>query len=566
MNSLFSRSYTDTPTNLPFMLPNLALIGDKVRNFKVKYTSSPHIQKGRHDINVPDYVITKDEINKQVLLRASLWRMKLFYNMNFKNKTVLNYSAQLIFSYRVAEVRKNDLLGKMYGKSSWRGRSVAHQTIKKTRERIESGTYTKEDKQLMDLYDSPTIPIGSEEDVYMYVVRLINELYETNDVHKFISDFVKKYACVQDGGVQATRMESTILNVVRTKVDFKMPEHIIEQDSSIIFQAYYTATAIVREAQYYARRMEITKGAWKKYWNEDEKEYRHGWVYDKLSETQVRYRVNKIRRILEGKVSNNRRNIPDGLPSKRYEDDTPQPEQEYALTLPKGLGKELALEVMEDADRKHQHLVDYEREVSSGVHGKAKLIPFKPDESVDKAIRELKKSSSDRGVVPRSMHRMATDRKVFSRRTTVAGGSMMIDCSGSMGLYKDDIKEIVELLPASNIAGYVGYNRKIDDYDGEIRVIAKDGRMSNHALDKLDEWGANSVDLEGLRWLATQPEPRIWVSDQQVIGVNADTGRNDYLDGQKRKEISVFMRKNNIIPIERRETILKVAKKLSLKH
>jgi hypothetical protein len=143
---------------------------------------------------------------------------------------------------------------------------------------------------------------------------------------------------------------------------------------------------------------------------------------------------------------------------------------------------------------------------------------------------------------------------------------MMIDCSGSMGLDKDDIKEIVELLPASNIAGYVGYNRKKDDYDGEIRVIAKDGRMSNHALDKLDEWGANSVDLEGLRWLATQPEPRIWVSDQQVIGVNADTGRNDYLDGQKRKEISVFMRKNNIIPIERRETILKVAKKLSLKH
>ncbi len=83
---------------------------------------------------------------------------------------------------------------------------------------------------------------------------------------------------------------------------------------------------------------------------------------------------------------------------------------------------------------------------------------------------------------------------------------------------------------------------------------------------KLGEWGANSVDLDGLRWLATQPEPRIWVSDQQVIGVNADTGRNDYLDGQKRKEISVFMRKNNIIPIERRETILKVAKKLSLKH
>jgi hypothetical protein len=50
-----------------------------------------------------------------------------------------------------------------------------------------------------------------------------------------------------------------------------------------------------------------------------------------------------------------------------------------------------------------------------------------------------------------------------------------------------------------------------------------------------------------------------------VFGVDEDTGRNDYLDNEKRDEIARFMRKNNIIPIEHRETVLKVAKQLSLK-
>ena len=80
----------------------------------------------------------------------------------------------------------------------------------------------------------------------------------------------------------------------------------------------------------------------------------------------------------------------------------------------------------------------------------------------------------------------------------------------------------------------------------------------------MTNWGANSVDLEGLRWLAEQPEPRIWVSDQMVFGVD-ENGKNDYLDNYKRDEIARFMRKNNIIPIEEREMVLKVAKQLSLK-
>ena len=59
---------------------------------------------------------------------------------------------------------------------------------------------------------------------------------------------------------------------------------------------------------------------------------------------------------------------------------------------------------------------------------------------------------------------------------------MMIDCSGSMGFSREDIEEIINLLPASWIAGYVGYNAtkyEVDGkpYDGEVRIIADKGRM-----------------------------------------------------------------------------------------
>ena len=65
------------------------------------------------------------------------------------------------------------------------------------------------------------------------------------------------------------------------------------------------------------------------------------------------------------------------------------------------------------------------------------------------------------------MHRLTTDRKVFQSRKTVAGGSMMIDCSGSMGFSREDIVEIINLLPASWIAGYVGYNSTKYDVNGD---------------------------------------------------------------------------------------------------
>ena len=77
--------------------------------------------------------------------------------------------------------------------------------------------------------------------------------------------------------------------------------------------------------------------------------------------------------------------------------------------------------------------------------------------------------------------------------------------------------------------------------------------------------GNNSIDKEALEWLAQQPEPRIWVSDQQVVGVSKEGGFPTNLDRQGLDEIKRVMMLNNIIPIEKVETVKAVAKKLALK-
>ena len=567
MNDLFAKQVSVKSKGLPFILPNLALIGDKVREFKVKYTPTPHIQDRKHDINVPNYLVVKSERSKQVLIRGAVWRVKLFYDMNFKDKSLLNYSAQMLYALKIAQLRKDKVLRDMYGEQNshtWDGnKSISYSFSNAISKKVENDTATKEEVTFHELWKAPNVPRLDVDNVITNLIRLINRLYEDNNVSAFMKDVIGTWACGNMQDLDRHRVQTVIESVVRQQVDFKTPQYIIEQDTQVIMNAFYTAWNIIGDAQNYVFwRMSTDSGAWQEYKNEDN-QFRTKWVKIKLSDTKVRYRVNKIRRILEGKERNNMSNVAVGLPSAKNKS-KPNGENDM-LVLPKNISDELAQEIIEHSSDRHKHMVRFESDIAHGVHGKAKIKPFKPDERIDKAIRELRKSSSDRGVVPRRMHRMASDRKVFTRKTTVAGGSLMIDCSGSMGLYKEDIREIVELLPASNVAGYVGYNKRINGYDGQIQIIAQNGRISNEALEELTCWGANSVDLEGLRWLAEQPEPRIWVSDQMVFGVDEDTGRNDYLDNEKRDEIARFMRKNNIIPIEERDTVLKVARQLSLK-
>jgi hypothetical protein len=157
---------------------------------------------------------------------------------------------------------------------------------------------------------------------------------------------------------------------------------------------------------------------------------------------------------------------------------------------------------------------------------------------------------------------MTTDRKVFTTKKVVAGGSLMIDCSGSMSWDYDQLVELIEILPAVRIAGYEGYNTIKNGADGIIRIFAENGRLDSKQIAEAGYYGANSIDLEALKYLAKQPEPRIWVSDQAVVGVN-DEGRAVSLENKLKLEVLSFMVKNNIIPIKSHDLVLQVAKELA---
>ena len=131
---------------------------------------------------------------------------------------------------------------------------------------------------------------------------------------------------------------------------------------------------------------------------------------------------------------------------------------------------------------------------------------------------------SDVGAVPKYMNRWATDKYVWANKRSMKGGTIAIDCSGSMNFSNEDIDNILKSLPAVKIVGYAG-NRASDDgeVEGYIEVFAeKQRRVTNIYTDTAiykHRFGNNLVDVPAILWLARQPQPRILISDMQIVGI-----------------------------------------------
>jgi len=122
---------------------------------------------------------------------------------------------------------------------------------------------------------------------------------------------------------------------------------------------------------------------------------------------------------------------------------------------------------------------------------------------------------SDYGYNPKYINRYCIDKKIFKQKQRVKGGTILIDASGSMNFNGNDILEIMQLLPAVNIAMYNGsYNT------GDLHIIAKNGMRVNDIYIARHVGRGNVIDGPALQWLASMPERRIWVSDMQVFGSN----------------------------------------------
>lgn len=176
-----------------------------------------------------------------------------------------------------------------------------------------------------------------------------------------------------------------------------------------------------------------------------------------------------------------------------------------------------------------------ERTPGSGRWGELTVVQ-KP--LVDKlAAREGRKvRPADVGAVPRYMHRLLTDQRVFGRRRKKKAfeGTVVIDCSGSMHLTPQDVDEILRRWPAVTVATYAGYEDK-----GELWIVAKKGKRAK-ANDIKPPGGGNVVDGPCLDWLSKQRQPRVWISDGGVTGVG-DAGAFDFV-----KDAAVKMKRGNI--------------------
>ena len=132
---------------------------------------------------------------------------------------------------------------------------------------------------------------------------------------------------------------------------------------------------------------------------------------------------------------------------------------------------------------------------------------------------------SEIGVLPSAVHRWTTDQCIFGTKVRQRGGSILCDASGSMSYNVEDIRRILRDAPAAMVAFYAGRAGA-----GGIIIAAADGQCADPEI-VLSEirsrhGGGNEIDAPALRWLAKQPGPRFWISDEEVGAAGMDFGKH----------------------------------------
>lgn len=213
-------------------------------------------------------------------------------------------------------------------------------------------------------------------------------------------------------------------------------------------------------------------------------------------------------------------------PIKRKEEDKPKDPKEKEERHRKRM-KLISKFSPRPKDRsKKLSLTDDVIRVLAGAPEKAEAVPewgqlYIETPPLPRRYRELhgnrQRSSSDFGLDLVHVERAYEDGQIFrvlnmgKRR----GGSVLIDCSGSMALTEARLRAIIKALPLSIVAVYGG-----DSSSGVLRIIARRGAMVDIAHVRRPGSGGNIVDGPVLRWLSSQPQPRYWYSDGYVTGAH----------------------------------------------
>lgn len=144
-----------------------------------------------------------------------------------------------------------------------------------------------------------------------------------------------------------------------------------------------------------------------------------------------------------------------------------------------------------------------------------------------------------------------SDLQCFAVKRRVYGGTLLFDISGSMHVNSGQIKTILEHSPEATMAAYgaTGINQC-----GEFAIIAKNGYGADPNVVRNSIGSGNLIDGPALEWLASQPEPRIWVSDGGV------TGLNDECTTSHQEWAFSFAKANRIVRIESADVLVSLLK------
>lgn len=113
----------------------------------------------------------------------------------------------------------------------------------------------------------------------------------------------------------------------------------------------------------------------------------------------------------------------------------------------------------------------------------------------------------------------SSDGEAFAVKKHIPGGTILLDCSGSMAIQPDQLRLILKHSPAAAVACY-GSAAGSSNKSGVLVSVAEEGVVMKEDFHVSSLIGSgNVVDGPALRWLSTMPEPRIWISDGQVTGV-----------------------------------------------
>ncbi len=150
-----------------------------------------------------------------------------------------------------------------------------------------------------------------------------------------------------------------------------------------------------------------------------------------------------------------------------------------------------------------------------------------------------KRVASNVGRNPRRIQRLLTDpeRRIFDKKVRASGGVVLIDCSGSMDLSKDQVKDIMLSAPGCTVIAYsCGWRADENTY-----VLADKGKIFSGDLPHFH--AGNGNDLRAIEYAVSRKQnisaPIVWVTDGLVYRPN---GGSVY----DQKECAHYARKHRV--------------------